>query len=164
MADRMRGTGTLGATKQNPAPLDKCVEASTIEQGECFRKRTGSYVYLRIAPASMEFYGLDPEDVFGVCFNGNMCNLRGDTLVVPMPPSAMSDNRAEFGSPSVVKGEHKAHGEPVETERCEACFGQGKRGSRDCMDNPYTRKCRRCKGTGKIEKGKPNPPLAGGAY
>ncbi len=82
--------------------IHRVVQASEIPQGQCFRKRTGSYVYLRISPASLKFWGLNDEDVFGVCFNGNMCSLAGHTMVVQMPPIAMADNRIEDEDASAV--------------------------------------------------------------
>ena len=52
-----------------------------------FRKPGGTYVYLRIAPSSAEYYGLNTEakrvygisftgdKVYGVCFNGNIVDI-----------------------------------------------------------------------------------------
>jgi len=62
-----------------------------------FRKPAGTYVYLRIAPSSAEYYGLNTEakriygisltdnKVYGVCFNGNMVALS------PLKPVVLCD-------------------------------------------------------------------------
>lgn len=78
------------------------VKAIDIEQGEHFRKKTGTMVYLRISLAALNFYGITDavvvagvSKVYGVCHNGNMTRVDGDTEVVPMPASAMEDNRLD---------------------------------------------------------------------
>ncbi len=63
----------------------KLVPASAISDwGGCFRKKTGSYVYMRLSESSVKFLKLDPDFVYGVCFNGNVAKVKKDTLVVPM--------------------------------------------------------------------------------
>ena len=75
--------------------MSKLVKAKEVEWGQCFRKKTGSYVYLRISEPSAKFHKLDPEKVYGVCFNGNITDIDPETLVVTMKPSDMDDNRKE---------------------------------------------------------------------
>ena len=60
------------------------VPARTIEPGEFFRKRTGSYVYLRLSPDSLRYHRVREPDllVYGACFNGNITEVLPDTLVV----------------------------------------------------------------------------------
>lgn len=50
-----------------------------------FRKPAGTYVYLRIAPSSAKYYGLNTNRVYGVCFNGNMVALN------PLKPVVLCD-------------------------------------------------------------------------
>jgi hypothetical protein len=67
----------------------RTVPAEEIEQGECFRKKTGTHIYLRISDSAVRFYiekGLDkeatPDKIYGVCLvNGNMCSVEKDTQV-----------------------------------------------------------------------------------
>jgi hypothetical protein len=67
----------------------RTVPAEDIEQGECFRKKTGTYIYLRISDSAVRFYiekGLDkeatPDKIYGVCLvNGNMCSADKHTPV-----------------------------------------------------------------------------------
>ena len=74
------------------------VPASEIKEGCCFRKLTGEYVYLRISDAAVSFHGfrLGPQQVYGVCYNGNITNVDLDTPVFSMPFSAMHDNRQQI--------------------------------------------------------------------
>ena len=61
------------------------VPASAISDwGGCFRKRTGEFVYMRLSESSVKFLKLDPDYVYGVCYNGNVAKVKKDTLVVPM--------------------------------------------------------------------------------
>ena len=65
------------------------VRAEEILQGECFRKKGGSYIYLRVSEAAVRFYietQLEKDDphekVYGVCLNnGNMCRMSKGTQV-----------------------------------------------------------------------------------
>lgn len=68
----------------------KLVPASAISDwGGCFRKKTGSYVYMRLSESSVKFLKLDPDYVYGVCYNGNVAKVKKDTLVVPMPKTGI---------------------------------------------------------------------------
>lgn len=69
------------------------VDARTIEPGQCWRKKTGEFVYLAISESAKNFHGLDADKLYGVCFNGNMAAVSYGVEVEPMPTSAMDDNR-----------------------------------------------------------------------
>lgn len=83
------------------------VDASTIEQGQCWRKKTGEFVYLAISESAKKFYGLDSNKLYGVCFNGNMTAVSYGTEVVPMPVSGMHDNQKELDAFEDLIGVHK---------------------------------------------------------
>jgi hypothetical protein len=57
------------------------IEASNINHGEYFRKKNGTYVYLRISESSLRFINIDPAEIYGVCFNGNIACVNRSTLV-----------------------------------------------------------------------------------
>ncbi len=65
------------------------VPASEIIGGQCFRKRTGTYVYLRISESSVRFAKMDEGVVWGVSYNGNLARVERDTKVVRMPSTTM---------------------------------------------------------------------------
>lgn len=67
---------------QMSADNPKTVAARAIAPGQCFRKKTGEYVYLRISESAARFLGLDTSNVHGVCYNGNMCMVKSDVRVV----------------------------------------------------------------------------------
>lgn len=71
------------------------VHAKTIEQGQCFRKRNGTYAYLRISESAVKFHGLDQDAVYGVSYNGNMARVEADTLVEPVSVAVMAANQGE---------------------------------------------------------------------
>jgi hypothetical protein len=60
----------------------------------CFRKRTGSFVYLKFSESSVRWLKLKEDLVYGVCYNGNVCWVKPETLVVEMPFSAIAGNAA----------------------------------------------------------------------
>lgn len=62
-------------------PVEKAVRAGTIQQGRFFKKLKGSYTYLRISESAVRFMKLNPDKVWGVCFNGNITDVNPDTLV-----------------------------------------------------------------------------------
>lgn len=71
-----------------------------------FRKPTGSYVYLRLSESSVDYLKLDPNWVYGVCYNGNVAKMKPDAKVVEMPLIAVLGNEqseaewdAKFASP-----------------------------------------------------------------
>ena len=68
------------------------VRAGDLHGGQCFRKKTGEYVYVVISPSSARFAGMDEAFVWGVSFNGNLAKVDPSTMVVPKPLSAMTDN------------------------------------------------------------------------
>jgi len=74
--------------------MSEPVLAESIEQGQCFRKIHGEYVYLAISKSSAKYAGLDETKLHGVCFNGNMASVSLSSKVIPMPFSAMSNNQA----------------------------------------------------------------------
>lgn len=57
------------------------IEASNIRDGEYFRKKQGTYVYLRISNSSVGYINLDRTKVHGICFNGNITIVEPNTLV-----------------------------------------------------------------------------------
>lgn len=57
------------------------VKASEIQQGQFFRKRRGTYVYLRVSESSVRFLKLPEDKIYGVCFNGNVAVVDPDTFV-----------------------------------------------------------------------------------
>jgi len=69
------------------------VVARLLDPGDCFRKRNGEFVFLRISDSAVKHSGLDPTFVWGVCYNGNMCKISPDTLVHPEPLSGISANQ-----------------------------------------------------------------------
>lgn len=69
------------------------VEAHTIKSGECFRKKDGEYVYLRISDASADYLKLDPTKVHGVAYNSNVAVVDREALVVRETPASMEANR-----------------------------------------------------------------------
>jgi len=77
--------------------LPTTVIAGDIQEGECFRKRTGKYLYMRISESAVRFYiepyiqPIDPKEgpeppldcIYGVCLlNGNMIKLAKEILVI----------------------------------------------------------------------------------
>jgi hypothetical protein len=60
-----------------------------------FVKRTGTYVYLRLSKSSVKHFGLSPDKVYGVCFNGNTTTLDPNTLVRPTDVNALVKNMDE---------------------------------------------------------------------
>lgn len=71
----------------------KLVRADSIEEGHCFRKRTGAYAYLRLSEGSVRFLKLDTNFVYGICYNGNVVKLPKDKMVAPVPVTRMDENR-----------------------------------------------------------------------
>lgn len=71
------------------------VPAGSIRDSDCFRKRQGTYVYLRISESSARFAKLDDRYVWGVCFNGNLVHVTPDTRVVPMDLADLQANAAD---------------------------------------------------------------------
>ena len=70
------------------------IPVEDIEQGQCFRKRTGEFAYLRISDSAARHFGLKHQThVYGVCYNGNMTEIERGTLVVPVEISVMNENR-----------------------------------------------------------------------
>jgi len=67
--------------RQITVSVPTTVPASEIAEGECFRKKTGEYIYLRISESSARLFFEKPgsdektplEDIYGVCLiNGNL--------------------------------------------------------------------------------------------
>ena len=73
------------------ARMGKISEARDV-QG-CFRKRTGSFVYLRLSDSSVRVLDLEPIFIYGVCYNGNVTRVMPDTLVVEMSLQDMLSNQ-----------------------------------------------------------------------
>lgn len=55
--------------------------AGHIKDGEFFRKKQGTYVYLKISESSVKYMKLDATKIHGVCYNGNMASVERTTLV-----------------------------------------------------------------------------------
>lgn len=66
-----------------------CVCAKSIERGQCFVKRYGTYAYLRISPDALKFFGLDENRIIGVSGHGTMCEVSPQKLVRPVPHSEL---------------------------------------------------------------------------
>jgi len=71
----------------------KLVAASKVERGQCFRKRTGTYVYLRISESAVRFAGMDEGFVWGVAYNGNLCKVKPETMVYRSLLEEMASNQ-----------------------------------------------------------------------
>jgi hypothetical protein len=74
---------------------DPTTAAGDIQQGEFFRKKTGSFVYMVLSDsAARHFKFPDPENyIYGACFNGNMCAVKKSARVIRM-------DRADFFGPA----------------------------------------------------------------
>jgi hypothetical protein len=70
------------------------VPASEIKAGECFRKKTGEFVYLRISESSTKTH-LKSEGIYGVCFNGNTTKVKPETIVVRCSMEDMQRNQED---------------------------------------------------------------------
>ena len=57
------------------------IEAHELSNGDCFRKRNGTYVYIKLSDSSVKYSGLDSNLVWGVCFNGNVTTVKPTTKV-----------------------------------------------------------------------------------
>jgi len=75
---------------------DNLIPAKDLKRGDLFKKRTGSYTYLRISPSAVKFLGRDPEEIWGVSFNGNVAQLKPDTLVRPVSMRDMHQNLVDL--------------------------------------------------------------------
>lgn len=77
------------------------MRAGDIEPGQCFRKISGRFAYLRVSDASAAFYGLDgarsdstlSRFIYGVCYNGNMTQMPVDKEVVLVAPTELDYER-----------------------------------------------------------------------
>ena len=65
-------------------PKSECVPAKDIPEGGFFKKRGGSFIYLRLSDASVKFLKLDTTKVYGAHDNGNVTVVDADLLVAPM--------------------------------------------------------------------------------
>lgn len=63
--------------------MDAPVKAKDLPDRCYFRKRTGAYVFIRISANAVKFYGLKPDHIYGICYNGNMADIEPETLVIP---------------------------------------------------------------------------------
>jgi hypothetical protein len=62
----------------------QAVPVQSIQPGSWFRKKHGTYAYLRIGADSAKAMSLDWEArIYGVAFNGNMVAVKPDTEVIP---------------------------------------------------------------------------------
>lgn len=57
------------------------VKAGKLKRGSFFVKRTGEFAYKTLSADTVKFHGLDPNFVYGVCFNGNMTKVSKETEV-----------------------------------------------------------------------------------
>lgn len=91
--------------KEALAMMPLPMAAARIEQGQCWRKKTGEFVYLAISESAKNFYGLDADKLYGVCFNGNMAAVSLATEVVRMPVAAMFANQDQQNAnePATIK-------------------------------------------------------------
>ncbi len=61
--------------------VPKLVPANQVPRGACFRKQAGSFWYLRVSDSSVKHYGLSCDQVWGICYNGNVTTVDGETMV-----------------------------------------------------------------------------------
>ena len=52
------------------------------DYGGCFRKKSGSYWYLRVSESAVKFLKLDATKVYGVSHNGNITVVEADKVVI----------------------------------------------------------------------------------
>lgn len=76
-----------------PRKDDGAIAAADVPAGGFFRKRGGEYAYLRISESSVRHYGLNPDLVYGVTWNGNMASVTPETLVVPCQIEDLATNK-----------------------------------------------------------------------
>ena len=69
----------------------KTKRAKDVPQGKCFRKKTGTVVYLRISESSQKFAKMDENFVWGVAHNGNLAHVKPDAQVFQVPLSSLMD-------------------------------------------------------------------------
>lgn len=70
---------------ENVKNIDVACQAKDIEEGECFRKESGEYEYLRISESSLKFFGYlgCDRNIVGVCVrNGNLTAVSKDKIVI----------------------------------------------------------------------------------
>lgn len=81
---------------------DELLDAEIIQSGQCWRKRLGTRVYLTISESAKKFYGMDPDQLHGVSFNGNTTAVDFGTVVVRLDPSAMQADRESHAEMEVA--------------------------------------------------------------
>jgi len=70
------------------------IPVEEIEQGCCFRKKNGTFAYMRLSESSVRHHRLDHEThIYGACYNGNITKVKKGTLVEPVDVSVMRENR-----------------------------------------------------------------------
>lgn len=72
-----------------------CVCAKSIQAGQCFVKRYGTYAYLRLSSSSLKFHGLNEHAIIGVNGYGNMCEVSPQKLVRIVPATELLKIAAE---------------------------------------------------------------------
>lgn len=93
----VRGRRQLQQAEMGENVMDismKCelVQAKDLDPGEPFKKRTGSYVHIKLSESSVKWMGLDPNFIWGVTHNGNVSKLKPNKLVAPSSLIAMIKN------------------------------------------------------------------------
>lgn len=68
------------------------VRANEIAAGQFFRKRRGTYVYMRISASAVRYLQLPADKVYGVCFNGNVAAVAPDTRITPCTVADFAQN------------------------------------------------------------------------
>jgi hypothetical protein len=72
------------------------IPVEEIQQGSCFRKKQGTFAYLRISDSAAKAHKLDYEThVYGVAYNGNMTRVARGKPVVAVDISTMQENQKE---------------------------------------------------------------------
>lgn len=69
------------------------IPVEQIEEGGFFKKKSGMYVYLRMSDSSAKFLGLDPDCIYGTCFNGNVAKVHRGVLVTSATAMDFQNNR-----------------------------------------------------------------------
>lgn len=72
------------------------VEARELRGGECFKKRTGTYAYIKVSRSALKFMGLDPNEIWGTCFNGNVTKMEPHTKVARVSVRDVYKNMLEI--------------------------------------------------------------------
>lgn len=57
------------------------IKAKYIKDGECFRKKNGTFGYIKISEAAAKFHELSTDRIYGVTSNGNITDVDPEKVV-----------------------------------------------------------------------------------